>query len=213
MAFARTDSLDQRSAILQGLVLRNRMVALLRIIVPAAGAAAFLLLVLQIYVASTLHQYGISAIRIDRGALVVDTPQYSGIGSDGARYSAKAKEARAPLGDPTMIAMTDVALEFSRAGSAAIHIEAETATADTAHNVITIPGTARLRSADGLTGTLNNLRTELQTGLTVAGGAVDLTFASGARLEAADMRYEGNAKRWSFDRVTFTAPGLPEVPR
>ena len=74
MAVARTQTFDQRSAILSRLVLRNRFVTVLRFAVPALGVAAFVLLMGQIWLSNIARQYGVSGIRIDRGNLVVETP-------------------------------------------------------------------------------------------------------------------------------------------
>ncbi len=210
MSLARTDTLDERAAIFASLAARNTVVGVLRIVVPAAGAAAFLLLVLQIYVANTLRQYGVSAIRIDRGALVVDTPQYAGIGSDGARYSASAREARAAIGDPKTIVMRDATLNFAARGAPAVHLTAASASADTVDDVLTVPGTTDLRTDDGITGTLANLSTDLNSGVTTVDGPVALAFPGGATLNAASLRYEGTLHRWTFARPTFVVPALPE---
>jgi lipopolysaccharide export system protein LptC len=211
MSLARTDSLDERNAILDRLASRNRIVSVLRIVVPAAGAAALLVLVTQIYVANMMRQYGISGIRIDRGALVVDAPQYSAVGKDGSRYNATARDAHAAIGDPKMITMDDVSLELARPVGNTLHLRAETAVADTARNVVTVPGTATLRDDKGMHGTLSRLRADLDAGTAVGEGPVDLTFAGGAHLTAAGMHYDGPAQLWSFERVTLVLPDLPEA--
>jgi len=211
MSLARTDSFDERSAILSRLATRNRVISVLRLIVPAAGAAALLVLVVQIYVANMLRQYGISGVRIDRGALVVDAPQYSAVGSDGARYNASARAAHAAIGDPKMITMDDVTLELSRPKGSTLHLAAETAVADTGRSVITVPGTATLRDDKGMHGTLSHLRADLDGGSAVAEGPVDLSFEGGAHLTAAGIHYNGAAQSWSFEHVTVVLPGLPEA--
>ena len=76
---------ERRAAILDQLAWRNRIVALLRIAVPAIGLLAFLALIGQIVVAGMMSKYGIAGIRIDRGNLVVESPRYSGAGADGSR--------------------------------------------------------------------------------------------------------------------------------
>ena len=211
MSLARTDSFDERSAILSRLTTRNRVVSVLRIIVPAAGATALLVLVGQIYVANMLRQYGISGIRVDRGALVVDAPKYSAMGSDGSQYNATAREAHAAIGDPKMITMDDVSLEINRPKGSTLHLTAETAIADTSRTVITVPGTATLRDDKGMRGTLSHLRADLDAGTAVGEGPVDMTFEGGAHLTASGMRYNGPAQSWSFTGVTLVLPGLPEA--
>jgi hypothetical protein len=211
MALTRTDSAEQREAILLGLLARNRIVSALRIIVPAAGVAAFLVLVVQIYAASALRQYGVSGIRIDRGALVVDTPDYAGVSKDGARYEARAREARAPLGTPSQIVMHDAGFDFTPAHGAAMHLTAPEATADTERQTLTVPGLATLRGDDGIHGTLTDLVADFQTGMTTGAGPVDLTYSNGTTLQAASFSHDGTANLWTFAHVTLTYPGLPEA--
>jgi lipopolysaccharide export system protein LptC len=211
MSFTRTDSIDERSALLHHLAIRNRVVSVLRIVVPAAGAAALFVLVVQIYVANMLRQYGISGIRIDRGALVMDAPQYSAVGSDGARYNATARDAHAAIGDPKMITMDDAALELVRTRGNTLHLTAETVVADTARNIVMVPGIATLRDDKGMHGTLSRVRADLDAGTAVGEGPLDLTFEGGAHLTAGGMRYDGLGARWSFDHVTLVLPGLPEA--
>ena len=56
-AAARTESLEQRTAIFNRLALRNRLVAILRIGVPAIGAIVFVALLAQIYIGNLLEQF------------------------------------------------------------------------------------------------------------------------------------------------------------
>jgi hypothetical protein len=209
MAVARTQTYDQRAAILDRLAWRNRWVAVLRIAVPAIGALAFVLLVGQIWVASLTQQYGVSGLRIDRGNLVVETPQYTGIAADGSRYVVKAREARAPLDNTSLIDMTDATLDYSRPGKPAFHATGATATMDTARQYISVPGLATLNSDDGMHGTLRDVRSDIRGSTTTAKGRVDMTFEDGSTLEAANMYYDGKNARWVFERVTLVMPDLP----
>ena len=143
MLVARTQTLDQRAAILSGLLWRNRLVGVLRIAVPAVGVAAFLVLIGQMWLTSIARQYGVSGIRIDRGQLVVETPQYSETGEDGSRYLVTAEAARTPLDNPNSIAMTSPDLLFERPGKAPFHAVADNATVDTSTHLVTIPGITR----------------------------------------------------------------------
>jgi lipopolysaccharide export system protein LptC len=211
MALAHTDSFDARSATLSRLATRNRVIAVLRIVIPVAGVAALLVLVGQIYVANMLRQYGVSGVRIDRGALLVDAPQYSAMGSDGSRYTAAARDARAAIGNPKIISMDEVTLEVARPKGNTLHLTAATAVADTGRNVVTVPGTATLRDEKGMHGTLSHLRADLDSGTAVGEGPVDLTFEGGAHLTASGMHYNGPAQSWSFSHATLVLPGLPEA--
>jgi hypothetical protein len=208
MAFARTESFDQRAAILDRLTGRNRLVGVLRWAVPAIGLLAFLALAAQIFVANVVRQYGVSGLRIDRGNLVVETPQYTGMGKDGSRYVVNAREAQAPLADSQNIAMTDATLDFSRPGRAAFHATSAAASMDTGTQVVVVPGIVSVYSDDGMHGTLVDVRSDMKAGVTVARGPVDMTFSDGSTLEAADMHYDGDKALWRFTRATLVVPDL-----
>lgn len=215
MAVARTQTFDQRAAILDRLLWRNRFVAVLRIAVPAIGLLGFALLVGEIWLANIARQYGVSGMRIDRGNLVVETPQYVGIGTDGSRYVVSAREARTPIGSPGRIEMTDAKLDYNRSGKASFHAAGATATLDTSRQFVTVPGIATLNSDDGMHGTLTEVRADFMSNVTVAEGPIDLTFSDGTTLEASNMRYDGKADHWAFERSTLVVPNLPRasIPR
>jgi lipopolysaccharide export system protein LptC len=211
MTLARTDTLDQRSEILQRLISRNRVIGVLRILVPAAGVAAFVVLAAEIYVTNTLRQFGVSGIRIDRGALVVDAPQYSAVGASGAHYTASAKEARAPIANTRLIAMDAAVLTLEQPGHPTMHLTAPIANADTEKQIFSVPGTATFTDSAGLHGTLAQLEADVGSGIIVARGPVAMAFPNGATLNAASMRYDSTAQTMTLARVTFTAPGLPDA--
>jgi hypothetical protein len=209
MAFARTETFDQRARILGRMLRRNRLVALLRVAVPALGVAAFLLLAGQIWLANITRQYGVSGIRVDRGNLVVETPRYAGTGADGARYLVKAREARSPLGGTRQIVLTDATLDYARPGRTTFHVAAASATLDTGAQRVDIPGIARIRADDGLHGTLSAVEADIGGEVTTAKGPVNLTFPDGTTLTAASMHFDGRTQTWTFARSTLTVPALP----
>ena len=211
MALARTDTLAARSAVLQSLTSRNRVIAVLRLLVPAAGVVAFLVLAAEIYVTNTLRQYGVAGIRIDRGALVVDAPQYSATGANGAHYTARAKLARSPIGDTHMIAMESAELSLQRPGHPTMQLSAPLANADTEAERLTIPGTATLTDSSGLHGTLKQLEADVRSGIIVARGPVEMIFRNGATLSASNLHYDSATEMWTLEHVNFVAPDLPEA--
>ena len=210
MAVARTQTFDQRAVILSGLVRRNRWVAVLRVAVPAAGIAAFLVLMGQLWLANFAHQYGISGIRIDRGQLVVETPQYSAITEDGSRYLVTALEARTPISSPDNIDMIEPHLTFERPEKSPFHAVAATATINTGTHYMTAPGVVTVHADDGLSGTLTDVHSNMTEQVTIADGPVDLTFSDGSHLTAANMNFDGKADLWSFDQATLVVPNLPK---
>jgi lipopolysaccharide export system protein LptC len=207
----RADTLDQRTEILGAVLRRNRFVGLLRILVPALGLAAFLLLAGQIYVTGLARQYGVAGIRIDRGSMVVEAPQYAGSGSDGSRYLATAREARTPLGGGDVIDMNDATLELLQPDGTTYFATARTAQLNTAAETIVAPGIVDVTGSDGLVGTLTDVDMNSATDILTSKGPVDLLLADGTTIVGADMVRDGKLQTFTFTRVTVVVPDLPEA--
>jgi len=76
---------------------------------------------------------------------------------------------------------------------------------------VSIPGVTHVRSADGLFGTLTEVRSDMTEQVTIAEGPVDLTFPDGSHLVAGNMHFDGPADIWTFERATLTVPNLPKA--
>jgi len=204
-----TATIDRRAALYAALARRNRRVGVLRLAVPVAGLAAFALLMGQIYLTGLARDYGVSGIRVDRGNLVVETPQYSGTGAGGARYLVTARTARTPLARPAEIDMTDATLDYTRPGRPTYFVTAAAASADTVAQIVTIPGAAKVVGDDGLVADLFDVRAEMNAQLITSGNPVHIEMADGTLIDAASMRHDGETQRWTFTAATVVVPGLP----
>ncbi|MFY8031936.1 MAG: hypothetical protein ACOVO5_08895, partial [Devosia sp.] len=84
---ASAQNAEERTAIYEALVRRNRLVRILRVGLPLLGAIVLLGLLVQLVVGSLLDEFNISGISIDRDNLVVETPSYSSMTADGTQYA------------------------------------------------------------------------------------------------------------------------------
>ena len=209
MLVARTQTFDQRAAILGGLLWRNRIVGVLRVAVPAIGVAAFLVLMGQMWLTSIARQYGVSGIRIDRGQLVVETPQYSEIGGDGTQYFVAARDARTPLTSPGEIEMADPKFTYVRPGRSPFHATSLTGSVNTETHLVSAPGRVVVTTDEGLTGTMYDLHADMRAQVTTAKGPVDITMPDGSHLTADDLHYQGSTNVWTFHNATLEVPDLP----
>jgi lipopolysaccharide export system protein LptC len=188
---------------------RNRLVTLLRVAVPVAGAVILAVVVGGIVVDNLREQFGFSSIRIDRDNLVVDTPKLTATGDDGTLYSATARVAKVRVGGTDVIDMTDAVFTMTPLEGAAFTALSPLATLQTKTQIITVPGTMSVTSNDGLHGTITDFTGDVPTWQIVANGAVDLTFPEGMHVQSQGMTYDGNKKLWSFSRATVTLPETP----
>jgi hypothetical protein len=209
MAGGRAETFDQRANMLGRIVTRNRVVDVLRLVIPALGVVAFLLLAGQIWIANLARQYGVSGIRIDRGAIVVEAPKYSGTSSAGSRYLVSAREARTPLDRSNIVEMTDATLELIQSSGNSYFAKAATATMNSAAETVFAPGTVSVTGTDGLEGTLTDVDVDSGNDMVKSNGQVNLLLPDGTTIDAATMVRDGKAQLWTFTRATVIVPDLP----
>ena len=78
---------------------------------------------------------------------------------------------------------------------------------------MTVPGVATLYGDDGMHGSAVGFDADLTTQITLANGPIDITFGDGTHLTGANMRRDGAAQTWAFDKATLIIPQLPPGPR
>jgi hypothetical protein len=209
MAGGRADTFDQRADTLGRIVTRNRVVDMLRLVVPALGVIAFLFLAGQIWLANLARQYGVAGIRIDRGAIVVEAPKYSGTSTTGSRYLVSAREARTPLDRSNIVEMTDATLELVQEDGTSYFAKAATATMDSIAETVVAPGVVTVSGTDGLEGTLTDVDVDSANDFVTSHGQVSLLLPDGTTIDGATMVRDGKAQLWTFTQATVVVPDLP----
>ena len=199
----------QRLAVYRRLEARNRIVAVLRIGVPALGVIALSLLMLQIYVSSTASRFGISQIVVSPESVTVETPQYSGLLDDGTAYRVSASSAQAAIDATDRIGLSQAALTMFKADGVTIEVEASDAVLDTAGQVVEIAGMAEVADSLGTAGTLFDSVFDYEAQHLTGRGPVSVDYADGTRIEAEGLTYDATTMVWTFNRATVTLPDTP----
>ena len=199
----------QRLAVYRRLEARNRVVAVLRIGVPALGVIALSLLMLQIYVSSTASRFGISQIMVSPESVTVETPQYSGLLDDGTAYRVSASSAQAAIDATDRIGLSQAALTMVKPDGVTIEVEASDAVLDTAGQVVEIAGMAEVADSLGTAGILFDSVFDYETQHLTGRGPVSVDYADGTRIEAEGLAYDATTMVWTFNRATVTLPDTP----
>ena len=199
----------RRDRLHTGLIRRNRLVRVLRWVVPIAGTLVLLGVVGGIVLDNLRNQFGFSNIRIDRNNLVVDTPELHSTTPDGTAFSLSARAAKAAIGSTDLVELTDVAFSATPAIGRALKAEAASAELQTTSQLLTVVDTTRFSSSDGMVGTVDGLFADLIRLRAEATGAVKVTIGDRATLEAHGMSFDGNAKIWVFHQVRITLFATP----
>lgn len=199
----------ERQSIYRRLERRNRLVAILRLGVPALGALVLVILVGQIYLSSLSARFGIGQIEVSRDSVTIETPQYSGVLDDGTSYRVWAQSAQAALTAASQIALTEAALLMNRPGGIVTEVTAHEAMLDGGAEVVTIPGVAIIVESTGTKATVVNSVFDYAAQTLVATGRVHVDYADGSSLDGTGMTYDLSEAVWTFSRVNVTLPSTP----
>ena len=205
---ARTDTIEQRTAIYARLTRRNRLVRLLRIGLPVIGGIVLAGLVLQIYVGSLIPDFGFANITIDRDNLIVEAPVYTGVSGDGAVYTVSAAAARTRLGATDRIDLNDAIFVLEQTDGSRLEAKGAVAQLLVADEVVVVDGIATVEGTDGLSGTVIDAEVDVGAETLHSKGAVDLTLRD-ANVTADSMHYDGATSRWTFYNATLNLNATP----
>jgi hypothetical protein len=201
-------ALDRTARTLQRLETRNRVVAILRIAMPALGAIVALGLVFQVVVSTFGPGFALAGLSIDRDNLVVSKPSYAGVGADGRTYRMTADEARVALDGSGAVLLKGVVGDYGTTG-AMFHASAGDARMDMATQSLGVPGVTNLSSDEGLSGTLTGLTADLPHEAIAASGPVTLHFADGSTLTAQSMLRDPVTEIWHFEHAEVSLAATP----
>lgn len=198
-----------RSAAYARIVRRNRVVSVLRFVLPAAGVAVVAMLGLRGFLGTALPQFEFAGISVDRESLTVEAPIFSGIGADGSVYAVSAATARSLFGDPDRLDLANPSLRLTQLDGIVFNATSAAAHMDLATQHVTVDGAMAVESTSGLVGTVWKSTMDVAREQLVATGGADLAFGEDATIKAETMRYDGEKRLWFFERATVTLTELP----
>lgn len=199
----------ERLTVYRRLARRNRIVAILRIGVPALGAIILVSLIGQIYISSLSNRFGVGRISVTRDNVMVEAPEYSGVLEDGTTYHVWAASARASVDATDLIELTDAALTMHRVTGVTMNVTAPAAMLDTAREIVTITGIAYVEDSTGTSGTIYNSVFDYVSQTLKGEGAVHVDYADGTTLDGTGMTYNAKSMVWTFSRANVTLPSTP----
>lgn len=204
---------DDRAALYARLARRNRMVGLLRWLVPAAGVLVFVVLLALIVIDNIGQRFGYSNIRIDRDNLVVETPKLTSTGHDGTLYALSARAAKVAPTRSDLIDMEDAVFTMTPLRGAEMRAQAAAAQFQTNDQLVNVPGVVHVTSNEGLDGTLEGVFADLMNWKLVASGAVNITLPGGSTVTSQGMTYDRQTGTYTFKRARVTLVSTPGEPQ
>lgn len=202
----RAETAEQRHAIYSRLGTRNRIVSILRVALPVAGALVFLVFVAQLLLASLANNFGIGKISFSGNSVTVDTPSYSGVMANGDIYKISAGGAQAPVANLNVISLNNASLTLTKPDGMSMSAHAGTGLFESLRQIVRVPGAAEVSDSRGNSGTLNDVVADLAAQTLKASGAVNISLSSGMSVRSDGLNYDSKANRWDFGHATVTLP-------
>lgn len=200
---------DSRERLYQGLNRRNRIVGILRWLVPAAGVVLLAVMVGLIALDAITQRFGFANIRIDRDNLVVETPEFTSTDADGTLYALTARAAKVSATNTELVDIEDATLTMTPRNGPKVTAQWAAARLQTSDLLLDVPGTANLTSTDGLAGTLDGVFADLMNWKMTASGKVDIKWPDGSTIVSDGMSYDRKSGTYTFKDVTVTLTETP----
>jgi hypothetical protein len=191
------------------LLRRNRVVGLLRFVVPAAGSVLLAALLIQIVISSFGARFGIGKIEVTPDRIRVETPEYAGTLSDGSTYRVWAEEAAAAIDNTDLITMTNVKVMLERTDGVRREAAAEDAVLDTVNQQVRIEHGTEISESSGISGHLNDSIFDWASQTLTARGPVTINYSDGSTVRAEGLVHEADRNRWTFTKAVVTLPETP----
>jgi lipopolysaccharide export system protein LptC len=198
-----------RQRVYERLVWRNRLVGLLRLLVPVSGALALGVLGVALYASTIAGDFSIGTTSVDRDTLVIAEPRYSGLLDNGSTYQVGAAAARAVMSALDMLNVTDGTAVLKRPDGVALSGTATTAILDSTNQVLTVTGRANISDSRGLKGWMEQAVVDYPNQRVTTTGPVSFVLDDGSQIEGASMDYDQKSRVWRFTQVTVTMPATP----
>jgi len=202
----RAETAEQRHAIYTRLGTRNRLVSILRVALPVAGALVFLAFVAQLLLASLANNFGIGKISFTGSSVVVDTPSYSGVMANGDMYKVSAQGAEAAVANLNVIELTNAALQLTKPDGMQMSAHAGKGLFESLRQIVRVPGAAEVSDSRGNSGTLSDVTADLAHQTLKATGRVSMSLSNGMSIQSQSLDYDSKANRWDFGHATVTLP-------
>jgi lipopolysaccharide export system protein LptC len=197
------------SLIYRRLARRNRMVGVLRFVVPLFGALVLGGLIGQIYLASIGGQFGIAQLSVSPESITIEAPEYVGALADGSSYRVWAEQAEAATESSDLIDLANARLVIDRIDGVQLTMEAISAQLDTTNQLTLVSGVADVADSTGTTGTLVDSVFDWQAQTLTTRGRVVIDYADGSGVRAAGLVYDAANVIWTFEQSVVTLPSTP----
>lgn len=190
----------------------SRRVRLLKIAIPAAGAAV----VLVALVVSALRSFSISVPLGDLGRLVLsgskltmEAPRLSGFTKDNRGYEVSAKSAQQDVTRPHVIELDDLFAKLDLADKGWARMNARRGSFDAKTELLTLGEGIFISTSQGYEGKLWEAKVDVRAGTIVSDKPVELNFLRGT-LNANTLQVRENGQVMRFDGGVSMTVMLPQ---
>lgn len=190
---------------------RNRVIGVLRLVVPLLGLLVLGALGIQMIIGTVLtRDFAIGRVTIERNRLQVEMPRYAGLLADGTGYEVSAASASGALDQPSVIELIDAHIVLTKVSGVIVTIDAARAELETQLQLIDVPGVTLVTDTEGMRAEVDLLHVDMVAQV-ATGGRTRVDYASGQSLDAEAIRYDALTREWTFTGAAVGLPDLPEI--
>ena len=190
-----------RAGLHKRLMRRNRIVGVLRLVVPLIGLVVLGYLIAQIVIANAVEDLGATGIHIERDRLLIDTPEYVGVTKNGTHYRVVAETASALLSRADVIELGNATLALTRPDGVSFTATADRAFYDLVSQTVDVPVSADVVDSRDTKARLYNVFVDWANQTITARDGADITFADGTNLTADTLIMYGKDNSWDMTGV------------
>jgi hypothetical protein len=206
MMAANANTAGENAQLHAQLQTRNRIVGVLRIVVPVLGAALLFYLLAQIALSRLGGDFDVGPVRFDRSNLVFDDPRYHGVTADGMTYSVQAESATTPIGSSDAVQLTGTEMTMFDDGAFSFRAEAPAAVMNVDASRIAIEGVMDVVDARGTRAQMFDSNLDWENSNFTSSGPVHVDYHSGITIEAETLSYDRESLTWRLERVHMQIP-------
>ena len=182
---------------------RNRLVDVLRIGVPMAGALVLAIPVVQIAISAVGDIIPIQGIRLENDTLVIDAPRFEGRTATGTVYAMVAERAESRIGNLDVADLYDLSIDIEGAGDYRASADFTSAQWTMSTEQLTSNEDVTVVDSTGAHGLLAGIEIDWPGQVITSDGPVRFDFDTGTTLLADTMRHDMDAALWQFSRVSL----------
>ncbi|WP_404400747.1 hypothetical protein [Pelagibacterium halotolerans] len=189
----------------------NRAIAMLRVAVPIAGLLLLFVPIVQFALSLIDDTIVADGATLDADTLVIQSPRFEGLTSDGAVYRMEAERSESDTGNLDVSTLYELTIDLDGAAGYWAKVTFSRAQWTMSREYLTSDETVHVVDSTGARGVLEGAEADWRAQIISSDGPVRFTFADGSELNADTMVHDIGAATWHFTGPSVQMQPVPDT--